>query len=64
LRNGAAAERSKSCVRTCTIKGGDYDMAHVPEAQLARTRGRAHGRNAFAHDRSTTALVQRLRAAK
>jgi len=46
------------------VKGGDYDMAHVPEAQLARTWGARTVAIAFAHDRSTTALVQRLRAAK
>src|SRR5882672_191118 len=46
------------------VKGGDYDMAQVPEAQLARTWGARTVAIAFAHDRSTTALVQRLRAAK
>jgi len=46
------------------VKGGDYDMAQVPEAQLARTWGARTVAIAFAHDRSTTALVQRLRAGK
>jgi len=46
------------------VKGGDYDMAQVPEAQLARTWGARTVAIAFAHDRSTTALVRRLRAGK
>lgn len=44
------------------VKGGDYDMAKVPEAQLARTWGARTVAIAFEHERSTTALLQRVRA--
>jgi rfaE bifunctional protein nucleotidyltransferase chain/domain len=44
------------------VKGGDYDMATVPEAQLARTWGARTLAIAFEHARSTTALLQRVRA--
>lgn len=43
------------------VKGGDYDMAQVPEAQLARTWGARTESIAFEHTRSTTALLQRVR---
>jgi rfaE bifunctional protein nucleotidyltransferase chain/domain len=42
-------------------KGGDYDMNAVPEAQLARTWGAKVVAIAFEHDRSTSALLARLR---
>jgi len=41
-------------------KGGDYDMNAIPEAVLARTWGGTTVAIAFAHDVSTTALVQRI----
>ncbi len=43
------------------VKGGDYDMERVPEAQLARTWGARTLAIAFEHERSTTALLRRLR---
>jgi bifunctional ADP-heptose synthase (sugar kinase/adenylyltransferase) len=43
------------------VKGGDYDMTQVPEAQLARTWGARTVAIAFDHDRSTTALLARVR---
>ena len=45
------------------VKGGDYDMTQVPEAQLARTWGARTVAIAFDHDRSTTALLARVRGA-
>ena len=45
------------------VKGGDYDMSQVPEAQLARTWGARTVAIAFDHDRSTTALLARVRGA-
>jgi rfaE bifunctional protein nucleotidyltransferase chain/domain len=45
------------------VKGGDYDVAHLPEAALmARWGGRALALPYLA-GRSTTALVQRMRSA-
>jgi len=44
------------------VKGGDYDMALIPEAQLARTWGARTLAIAFEHERSTTALLARVRA--
>jgi rfaE bifunctional protein nucleotidyltransferase chain/domain len=44
-------------------KGGDYDMARIPEAQLARTWGARIVAIAFEHERSTTALLKRVRGA-
>ncbi len=38
-----------------------YDMQRVPEAQLARTWGARTLAIAFEHERSTTALLRRLR---
>lgn len=43
------------------VKGGDYDMAAVAEAQLARTWGARTVAIAFEFERSTTALLARLR---
>jgi rfaE bifunctional protein nucleotidyltransferase chain/domain len=42
-------------------KGGDYDMDRIPEAQLARTWGAQLVAIAFEHERSTTALLKRVR---
>ncbi|HUL66591.1 MAG TPA: adenylyltransferase/cytidyltransferase family protein [Burkholderiaceae bacterium] len=42
-------------------KGGDYDMERIPEARLARTWGARIVSIAFEHERSTTALLKRLR---
>ncbi|GIL05566.1 MAG: cytidyltransferase [Betaproteobacteria bacterium] len=44
-------------------KGGDYDMAQIPEAQLARTWGARTVAIPFEHERSTTALLARVRGA-
>jgi rfaE bifunctional protein nucleotidyltransferase chain/domain len=43
------------------VKGGDYDMARIPEAQLARTWGARCVAIPFEHERSTTALLRRVR---
>jgi rfaE bifunctional protein nucleotidyltransferase chain/domain len=45
------------------VKGGDYDIAQVPEAQLALTWGARVVAIAFEHQRSTTALLKRVRGA-
>jgi rfaE bifunctional protein nucleotidyltransferase chain/domain len=42
-------------------KGGDYDMEQIPEARLARTWGARIVSIAFEHERSTTALLKRVR---
>ncbi len=42
-------------------KGGDYDMAQIPEAQLARTWGARTVAIPFVHERSTTALLRKVR---
>jgi rfaE bifunctional protein nucleotidyltransferase chain/domain len=42
-------------------KGGDYDMQRIPEAQLARTWGAQTVAIPFEHQRSTTALLKRVR---
>jgi rfaE bifunctional protein nucleotidyltransferase chain/domain len=44
------------------VKGGDYDMASIPEAQLARTWGALTVAIPFEHERSTTALLAKVRA--
>jgi D-glycero-beta-D-manno-heptose 1-phosphate adenylyltransferase len=46
------------------VKGGDYSIESTPEAQLARTWNARVLAIAFEHDRSTTALVERLRGAR
>jgi bifunctional ADP-heptose synthase (sugar kinase/adenylyltransferase) len=43
------------------VKGGDYDMTTIPEAQLARTWGATVLAIAFEHERSTTALLRKVR---
>jgi rfaE bifunctional protein nucleotidyltransferase chain/domain len=43
------------------VKGGDYDMQRIPEAQLARTWGAQVVAIPFEHERSTTALLKRVR---
>lgn len=43
------------------VKGGDYDMALIPEAQLARTWGAQTVAIPFEHERSTTALLAKVR---
>lgn len=45
------------------VKGGDYDMSQIPEAQLARTWGAKTVAIAFEHARSTTALLRKVRGA-
>ena len=42
-------------------KGGDYDMAQIPEAQLAHSWGARTVAIPFEHERSTTALLARVR---
>ncbi|HTT14047.1 MAG TPA: adenylyltransferase/cytidyltransferase family protein [Burkholderiaceae bacterium] len=42
-------------------KGGDYDMQRIEEAQLARTWGARIVAIPFEHERSTTALLKRVR---
>jgi rfaE bifunctional protein nucleotidyltransferase chain/domain len=43
------------------VKGGDYDVAATPEARLASTWGAQSVAIPFEHDRSTTALLARIR---
>lgn len=43
------------------LKGGDYDMTAIPEAQPVRTWGARAVSIPFEHQRSTTALLARLR---
>jgi len=43
------------------VKGGDYDMAAVAEAQLARSWGAKAVAIAFEFERSTSALLARVR---
>ena len=43
------------------VKGGDYDVDATPEARLARTWGARAVAIAFEHQRSTTALLARVR---
>jgi rfaE bifunctional protein nucleotidyltransferase chain/domain len=45
------------------VKGGDYDMDQLDEARLVRSYGGTATAIDFIHQRSTTALVQRIRAA-
>jgi rfaE bifunctional protein nucleotidyltransferase chain/domain len=44
------------------VKGGDYDMALIPEAQLARSWGARTVAIPFEHERSTSALLAKVRA--
>lgn len=43
------------------VKGGDYDMNQIAEAQLARSWGAQTIAIRFEHERSTTALLKRVR---
>ncbi len=45
------------------VKGGDYDIDATPEARLARTWGARTVAIAFEHERSTTALLRKIRGA-
>ena len=44
------------------VKGGDYDMDALPETALVRSWGGTAVAIDFEHDRSTTALVKKIRA--
>ncbi len=44
------------------VKGGDYDMEALPETAAVRRWGGQAVAIAFEHQRSTTALVQKIRA--
>jgi rfaE bifunctional protein nucleotidyltransferase chain/domain len=46
------------------VKGGDYSIEVTPEAQLARSWNAQIISIAFEHARSTTALLERVRAAR
>jgi rfaE bifunctional protein nucleotidyltransferase chain/domain len=46
------------------VKGGDYDLATVPEAQLARSWGARTVAIPFEFERSTTALLAKLRGGR
>ena len=46
------------------VKGGDYDMATVPEAQLARSRGAQAVAIPFEFERSTTVLLAKVRGGR
>jgi len=46
------------------VKGGDYDMAAVPEAQLARSLGAQAVAIPFEFERSTTALLAKVRSSR
>ena len=43
------------------VKGGDYDMAAIPEAIRARRWGARTVAIPFEHERSTTALLRKIR---
>ena len=45
------------------VKGGDYSMDEIPEAQLARSLGARAVGLPFVHARSTTRLLQQVRSA-
>jgi len=44
------------------VKGGDYDMDTLPETALVKSWGGKAVAIDFVHDRSTTALVKRIRS--
>lgn len=46
------------------VKGGDYSIESIPEAQLARSWNARVLAIPFEHDRSTTALLERVRSAR
>jgi rfaE bifunctional protein nucleotidyltransferase chain/domain len=43
------------------VKGGDYDMAKLPETRLVESWGGKAVAIAFEHERSTTALLKKIR---
>ncbi len=45
------------------VKGGDYDVAATPEARLASTWGARAVAIPFEHERSTSALLRKVRGA-
>lgn len=45
------------------VKGGDYDMASLPETRLVHTWGGSAVAIPFVHARSTSAMLERIRAA-
>jgi len=45
------------------VKGGDYDMATLPETRLVQSWGGKAVAIPFEHERSTTALVKKIRQA-
>lgn len=45
-------------------KGGDYDMQQIPEGQAVLAYGGQVRAIAFAHDRSTTQLLAKVRASR
>ena len=44
------------------VKGGDYDIASIPESALVRSWGGACIAIPFEHERSTTSLLARIRS--
>jgi rfaE bifunctional protein nucleotidyltransferase chain/domain len=44
------------------VKGGDYDIDATPEGRLVRSWGAKAVAIAFEHERSTTGLLERIRA--
>jgi rfaE bifunctional protein nucleotidyltransferase chain/domain len=44
------------------VKGGDYDMAQLPETALVESWGGKAVAIAFEHQRSTTSLVKKIQA--
>jgi rfaE bifunctional protein nucleotidyltransferase chain/domain len=46
------------------VKGGDYDMSAIPESAMVRTWGGQCVAIPFEHQRSTTALLTRIRSAR
>ena len=44
------------------VKGGDYRIEEIPEAKLAATWGGKAVAVAFEHERSTTALLRKIRS--
>jgi len=46
------------------VKGGDYDIAAIPEAALVRGWGGKAIAIPFVHDRSTTRLIARVRGSR
>ena len=43
------------------VKGGDYNVEDLPEAKLAATWGAKTVTVSFEHERSTTALLKKVR---